>query len=240
MQREGRQQEPAGAVDEVEEAVDRVEGRERRHQVEGRRGQGPEVKQERLPAALAAQGVEPDQQVGDSGQREGDVGPVQAEPGQGVQCRDQFLAFVGLPEHLQVALRAPAHQALQLVGRQWRFAVGQDDHVAGQQLRLLGGGEHAQLVGCRLDHEADTLEGTHLAAHGQAAEAHDEDRREQKRSGQDEPGGSGLDAHRWVARPVASSWVCLLCLRCGREAVFGAIQFFASTSCAGRIPRLSA
>ena len=240
MEREGRQQEPAGAVDEVEEAVDRVEGRERRHQVEGRGGQSPEMKQERLPAALAAQGVEPDQQVGDPGQREGDVGPVQAQPGQGVQCRDQLLAFVGFPEHLQVALRAPAQQALQLVSRERRFAVGQDDDVVGQQLRPIGGGGHAQLPGGRFDHEPDILERAHLAAHGEAAQADDQDRRKQERRGQAEPGGSGLDAHRWVARPVASSWVCLLCLRCGRKAVLGAIQLSVSTSCAGRIPRLSA
>ena len=203
VQRQRRQQEAADAVDQVEDAVDAVVGGGRRQQVDGGRCQRPEVEEQDRPAALPAQCVEADQQVGDPGQGERDVGPVQSHPGQAVPGRDQFV----VPKHLQVALAAAAQQPVQLVGGQRPFAVDQDDDVADLEVGGLVRRRHPQSAVGRLGHQADRLEGSHLAADGEPAQADDQNGQQEQRRSEAESGWSGLDAHRGSrgSRCVASS-----------------------------------
>ena len=225
VQGEGRQQEAADAVDQVEDAVDAVEGSERRQQVDGGRRQRPEVEEQDGPAALPAQCVEADQQVGDPGQGEGDVGPVQGYPGQAVAGRDQLV----VPEHLQVALAATAQQPVQFVGGQRPLPVDQDDDVADLEFGRLVCRRHPQSAVGRLGREADRLEGGHLAADGEPAQADDQNGQQEQRRREAESGWSGLDAHRGSARcrDVASS------PQAGLKLPFlGPIQYVVSTCCA--------
>ena len=226
VQRERRQQEAADAVGQVEDAVDAVEGGDRRQQVDGGRRQRPEVEEEDRPRALPTQRVQTDQQVGDPGQGEHDVRPVQRHARQTVAGRNEFV----VPEHLQVALAAAAQQPIELVGRQRPLPVDEHDDVVRLEVRRLVRRHDAQAAVGRLRDDADRLEGGHLATDREPPQADDEDRQQKQRRREAEPGRSGLDAHHWGS---CSFGVWRLRLRRGPGLPSGGpIQYVPSTCCA--------